>query len=271
MDGLMPIGRFSLLAGLSIKTLHHYDAIGLLRPAEVDQGSGYRRYRAAQLREATVIRALRDVAMPLDEVAEVVRMWNDPDAVRNHLKRHRERLESDATEAGRRLAFVDQLLEDGGPMPYQIVTKELDPQPVVTLRTVLPTEEIYEVPGRTAELFMQVAEYLYRHGIWERGPSVRISHSLELGETHDASYGFYVSTAVPTTGVFRYHLLDGGRFLSTTHVGPLDQFANAFTAMAEWIAQEGAEETGPWRSICHDDPSTTDPAKLRSEILVPLA
>jgi hypothetical protein len=37
------IGTFSLLTGLSITTLRHYDDIGLLRPADVDPRTGYRR------------------------------------------------------------------------------------------------------------------------------------------------------------------------------------------------------------------------------------
>lgn len=42
---LIPIGRFARLAGLSIGALRHYDELDLLRPADVDRFTGYRRYR----------------------------------------------------------------------------------------------------------------------------------------------------------------------------------------------------------------------------------
>ena len=45
--------------------LRHYDAIGLLRPAQVDPPSGYRLYRAAQLSRLNRIIALKDCSTPL--------------------------------------------------------------------------------------------------------------------------------------------------------------------------------------------------------------
>jgi DNA-binding transcriptional MerR regulator len=40
MSNLVPIGRFSKISHLSVKTLRHYDSLGLLRPAHVDAESG---------------------------------------------------------------------------------------------------------------------------------------------------------------------------------------------------------------------------------------
>ena len=45
MDDLLPIGRFARLTGLSVGALRHYDELDILRPAEVDRFTGYRRYR----------------------------------------------------------------------------------------------------------------------------------------------------------------------------------------------------------------------------------
>ncbi len=42
MKNLVPIGRFSTICRLSLKALRLYDEMGLLRPALVDPGSGYR-------------------------------------------------------------------------------------------------------------------------------------------------------------------------------------------------------------------------------------
>ena len=48
-DDLRSIGRFARLAGLSVGALRHYDELDLLRPADIDRFTGYRRYRRAQL------------------------------------------------------------------------------------------------------------------------------------------------------------------------------------------------------------------------------
>jgi MerR family regulatory protein len=55
---LMPIGRFSRLTGVGVKALRHYDEIGLLVPAAVDDETGYRFYSGEQVQTAEAIRAL---------------------------------------------------------------------------------------------------------------------------------------------------------------------------------------------------------------------
>lgn len=39
---LLSIGRFARISGLTVKALRHYDDVGLLRPARVDDATGYR-------------------------------------------------------------------------------------------------------------------------------------------------------------------------------------------------------------------------------------
>ena len=57
MADLLSIGRFSRLSGLSVHALRHYDELGLLRPAEVDPETGYRRYASDQLADGSRDRA----------------------------------------------------------------------------------------------------------------------------------------------------------------------------------------------------------------------
>jgi len=65
----MQIGRFARLTGLTVKALRHYDEIGLLRPAGVDPESGYRSYEPEQTERAETIRMLRQLEVPLDDIA----------------------------------------------------------------------------------------------------------------------------------------------------------------------------------------------------------
>jgi DNA-binding transcriptional MerR regulator len=46
---MFSIGEFARLGGVSVRTLRHYDEIGLLRPAQVDPVTGYRGCLASQL------------------------------------------------------------------------------------------------------------------------------------------------------------------------------------------------------------------------------
>ncbi|WP_040702956.1 DNA polymerase III subunit beta family protein [Nocardiopsis ganjiahuensis] len=71
-DELMPIGVFAQRSGLTSSALRFYADSGLLRPAEVDPVSGYRYYSAGQVARATALRRLREIAMPLAGVEEVL-------------------------------------------------------------------------------------------------------------------------------------------------------------------------------------------------------
>lgn len=69
---LVTIGTFSMLTGLSIPTLRHYDEIGLLRPYDVDARSGYRRYSHAQVATGRRIRLLREADLSIDDIGRLV-------------------------------------------------------------------------------------------------------------------------------------------------------------------------------------------------------
>lgn len=42
---MFTVGQFAQLAQISVRTLHHYDELGLLKPAVVDDKTGYRSYQ----------------------------------------------------------------------------------------------------------------------------------------------------------------------------------------------------------------------------------
>ena len=89
----LQVGALARATGLTVRTLHHYDAIGLLRPEERSQ-SGRRLYSEADVGRLYRIVALRRLGLSLDEIAQV--LDRDPDlagAVRRHLARVEQGLE----------------------------------------------------------------------------------------------------------------------------------------------------------------------------------
>ena len=65
------IGSLSKLSGVSIRALHHYDKLGLLRPSEVAQ-SGYRYYDDAAIEKLWQILFFRELDFPLNEIAQIL-------------------------------------------------------------------------------------------------------------------------------------------------------------------------------------------------------
>lgn len=65
------VKEVSALTGVSIRTLHHYDAIGLLTPSKVTE-AGYRLYDEDALRRLQTILLLRQLRFPLKEIAQIL-------------------------------------------------------------------------------------------------------------------------------------------------------------------------------------------------------
>jgi len=114
-DDLIPIGRFARLSGLSIGALRHYDELDLLRPAEVDRFTGYRRYRAEQLEIARTIGRLRDLEVPIDDIREVLAA-DDPADQRRRIDVHERRLQARVDRLVHLLHVTRQLRQGGEPI-----------------------------------------------------------------------------------------------------------------------------------------------------------
>src|SRR5882757_9177227 len=92
----LSIGDFSQITHLSVKTLRHYHEAGLLEPAQVDPGTGYRYYSTTQVPTAQVIRRFRDLGMPVREV--VALLAAQPEDRSALLTAHLQRLEDQLDE-----------------------------------------------------------------------------------------------------------------------------------------------------------------------------
>ncbi len=69
---MFSIGEFARFGGISVRTLRHYDEIGLLPPATVDPDTGYRGYSAAQLGRLNRIMALKELGLTLTQVKQLL-------------------------------------------------------------------------------------------------------------------------------------------------------------------------------------------------------
>lgn len=114
-EGLIPIGRFARLSGLSIGALRHYDDLDLLRPADVDRFTGYRRYRVEQLDVARTIGRLRDLEVPIDEIREVLGT-DDAGERRRRISAHERRLQARLDRLVRVLHVTRQLSQGKEPL-----------------------------------------------------------------------------------------------------------------------------------------------------------
>jgi len=75
------IKEFAKLTGVSVRTLHYYDEIGLLKPFCIDEMSGYRYYDEKSLERMQEIQFYRELDFPLKQIQEIL-------AAPNYDKKH---------------------------------------------------------------------------------------------------------------------------------------------------------------------------------------
>lgn len=74
---LLKVGELAKRTGLTVRTLHHYDAISLLKPS-ARSAAGYRLYNDADIARLHAIQALRDLGFPLSEIDSMLGMDDTP-------------------------------------------------------------------------------------------------------------------------------------------------------------------------------------------------
>ena len=101
------VGAVATLTGVSVRTLHHYDHIGLVVPS-VRTSAGYRGYTDADIERLHLVLVYRSVGLPLDEIRTVL---DDPAAdVLAHLKRQRELLLEHAERLQHTIKAVEEVM-----------------------------------------------------------------------------------------------------------------------------------------------------------------
>jgi DNA-binding transcriptional MerR regulator len=110
---LITIGQLARLSGMTAKALRHYDRVCLLAPAVVDESTGYRFYAPEQVAHARLVRLLRSVDVPLEQVREALAAPQDEARIQEVLVPHRRRLQSRLDRIRGDLHRIDHLLKDG--------------------------------------------------------------------------------------------------------------------------------------------------------------
>lgn len=183
-DEQLSIGEFAARSRLSAKALRLYDELGLLAPARVDEGSGYRYYDVAQLEVARLIAALRGLQMPLAEIKAIVAVPGaDPGVAAERIRAFWAATEAQH-DARRRLAaqLIDQLNGTRSVM-YEVDTREIPERSLLCLKRNVAGEPAAWALGKEFIALMREHQFPRLEG---RTGAV---FSIYWGEVNDDSDG----------------------------------------------------------------------------------
>ena len=84
--GPVSIGEAAQRSGVSARMVRHYESLGLL-PAVARTESGYRQYGEADIHTLRFIKRSRDLGFSMEEIAELVGLWNNRRRASSSVKR----------------------------------------------------------------------------------------------------------------------------------------------------------------------------------------
>lgn len=245
------IGEFAALGRVSVRMLRHYDAIGLLVPADVDDRTGYRRYAPEQLTPLLRIAQLRDLGCGLDDAAEVLRSADEKESLKRVLERRRAELLASVAAESARLARVDEqlrYLDEGEQKMTTVEYRRLEPLTVYAASGVARGGE--NIPGTIDQILPPLHHALEASGVEYREPGVfwyeliegtedmRVWVSWIAGDTPESGDGWEVVTlpAVERAAVTEYH-------------GDMTGIGNAWHRFMQDVVSDGATFDGACREV----------------------
>lgn len=271
--GLLTTGEFARRSRLSVKALRLYDRSGLLRPAEVHPGNGYRRYAERQLYAARLIVLLRRLDMPLSQIAEILgaggadagallaRYWQDVER----------RLAAQRDLADRLVrSLAGEARAPAGDWP--VGTRQVPAQAVLTEQRYVTSGELRWIREAGARL----TEVAARHG-GPAGPRFVVFHG-EVTEDSDGPVEVCVPVPADATGLagsaVRHEPAHTEAYIPVIrgHFEP-PQILSIYDAARRWVRVRGLLVTAPPREV-YGYPADLDhgaPDDLVCDVAVPYA
>ena len=117
---MMTVKEISELTGISVRTLHYYDEIGLFTPTEKSE-AGYRLYDDKALEDLKQILFFREFDIPLKEIKAVIK---NPDLDRNRiLQMQKNMLVAKKVRIERLISDIDDILKGEDKMDFAVFSK----------------------------------------------------------------------------------------------------------------------------------------------------
>ncbi len=256
-QAMFGIGTFAQIAGVSVRTLRHYDEVGLLCPAHVDPASGYRFYEASQVSRLNRILVLKELGFTLTEITRIVESGVTSQQLVGMLRiRQIEAQRAHDAEQRRlfRVAARIKLIEGDHPMSAitSIVVKAL---PAVSLATVSEVASGFDADfgpifGR---LYPSLYGELGRLGITPVGPQTALYREREDGQIEVvAGAPIAPDVTIDSPFVVAEHLPTVDRAATLIHHGAMANISESYEALMAWMSEAGETPIGYSRELYLD-------------------
>lgn len=268
---MFKIGDFACINKVSVKTLHHYDELGILQPDKTDINTGYRYYSADQMVKLNQILAFKEAGFSLGEIADIFISKPPKEHLIKLLEQKAELLDEVARIEQERIARLRTnifLIKNGGiPIMNEITIKKVEPILIASLRATIPDF------SNMMPLWKELNGYIDSKGIKKVVPCMTLYHN-----GWNAGSNWDIEVIEPVVKTFEgnnrikvYELESVDKMACIVHNGPFQTISQTYKTMSKWIEENRYEIDGPAREIYHKgDWVTKNPEEYITEIQFPL-
>ena len=270
VNNKLKIKEFSLLCGVTVKTLRHYEKIGLLQPFEVDEWTGYRYYNVSQMQAMENIRRLKEMGFSLDEIIEMFASGS--------LKPTLQTLEKKIAESERELHKLQQRcimlrnLVDSQNKIQKMEQISIQSLPEIIVASHRETISSYNDLGRLC--CEVIGREMARLGCKcpEPGYCFTIEHNEYRPTNIDIEYCEQVEEMGKDSEIIQFMKIPAVETASCMkHFGPYERLYQSYVELFKYIEQQGYKVIGAPRANYIDGIwNQEDPEKWLTMIQVPV-
>ncbi|MEU9820187.1 MerR family transcriptional regulator [Pseudonocardia alni] len=267
MGAQVSIGDFALMTGLSRKALRHYHDIGILEPAHIDPGTGYRFYDTGQVDHAHIIRRFRSLGMSIPDIKALL-STDDAGARTAIITSHLEQMEAALAQTRDTVGALRELLAPASP-PADVTVRH---EPALAVWSVSATIDVSEID----DWFAAALRTLHRAVATAAGapaavvPGGLYERALFLEQQGRATLFVPAPPSVDPPADVRAEVLPRTEFAVLTHPGGHDGIDRSYAALGIYVNEHLISSQGPIREHYFGG-TPTDPARFTAtEICWPI-
>lgn len=157
-------------------------------------------------------------------------------------------------------------MEDKFADKYQCQLIERPARHTLTIRSQVAGVNITQTIGHS---LFAIAQYAGESGASPAGAPFVAYHGMD-GPNMDLEIGFPFAQKLDGKNKIQASEIPGGAFASCIHVGPYEQLGAAHAALNQWMRKNGYSSAGVSYEFYLNDPQSTPPEELETEIVIPL-
>ena len=264
---MLSIGQFSKVCQVSIKTLHHYDRIGLMKPCRVEEESGYRYYDREQIPTMLLIQRLKRYGFSLSEIREIL-CCSEKEVLFAKLEKQKRAIKTQLDLTFQVIREMESHIRNfertGDIMGYQ---KDYEV-------TVTETPDRIVLASRQN---MGVKEFgTYYSGLYERMAREHLTPDGVRGAVYyDQEFNHESSDIELIVGIQEKEkadkIMEGRLCAMTIHKGGYSALSDAYGALVAWIEENGYEWDGaPYDIYVKTQFDNLKPEDWETEVYFPI-